>query len=103
MVQTNNANKIVKFQVVQEGKSLLGCEDSKDLQLVSFHMEQVQVNNDDDLRGNTKEEIIPKYAECFGGLGCIAEPYHIKIDKDAEPVVHHLQKKTSSSKRETKK
>jgi len=40
MVQTKNTKKIVKFQVVEKGKSLLGCEDSKDLLLVSSRREK---------------------------------------------------------------
>lgn len=94
MVQTNSTNKIVRFQVVKEGKSLLGCEDSNDLQLVTFNMDDIQraTNHDGGLRGKTKDEIVAEYSECFEGLGRIAEPYHIKINKDVEPVVHPPRK-----------
>ena len=39
-----------------------------------------------------KEDICKKYADCFKGLASIAEPYHINIDKDAEPVIHSPRK-----------
>ena len=42
--------------------------------------------------GMTTEEIHEKYADCFEGLGRISKPYHIKIDKDAEPVIHPPRK-----------
>ena len=57
-------------------------------------MDDIQraTNHDGGLRGKTKDEIVAEYSECFEGLGRIAEPYHIKIDKDVEPVVHPPRK-----------
>ena len=57
-------------------------------------MDDIQraTNHDGGLRGKTKDEIVTEYSECFEGLGRIAEPYHIKIDKGVGPVVHPPRK-----------
>ena len=77
-----------------QGESLLGCQDSTDLQVISFHTDELQSNEigASNLKGKTKEEIISQYAICLEGLGCIAEPYHIKMDESATPVIHPARK-----------
>ena len=84
-----------KFQVVEKGNSLLGCEDCKKLKLVTFNVNDIRKDpkvTKDSVIGQTKEDICEKYANCFEGLGPISEPYHIKINKDAEPVIHSPRK-----------
>jgi hypothetical protein len=38
------------------------------------------------------DQIFDKYAKCFEGVGRISEPYHIKLQPDAIPVVHPPRK-----------
>jgi hypothetical protein len=38
------------------------------------------------------DQIFDKYAKCFEGIGRISEPYHIKLQPDAIPVVHPPRK-----------
>ena len=94
LCRAKEVNHIIKFQVVETGKSLLGCEDSKRLKLISFNINPIYATSSptNELKGKTKDEIVSQYSECFEGLGRIAEPYHIKIDKEAEPVIHPPRK-----------
>ncbi|CAB4045861.1 Hypothetical predicted protein, partial [Paramuricea clavata] len=48
------------------------------------------------LNGLTSEQIFEKYSKCFDGLGRISDPYHIKINSDATPVVHPPRKLPSA-------
>ena len=54
--------------------------------------ESVTAAKSDTLEGLTEKQIFDQYADCFTGIGCIAEPYHIKIDPEAVPVVHPPKK-----------
>ena len=90
--QVDNKTEVLEFQVVENRKSLLGCTDCKKLQLITFTVNDIQQDAEDSVMGMTTEEIHEKYADCFEGLGRISEPYHIKIDKDAEPVIHPPRK-----------
>ncbi len=38
------------------------------------------------------DQIFDKYAKCFEGIGRISEPYHIKLQPDAIPVVQPPRK-----------
>jgi hypothetical protein len=38
------------------------------------------------------DQIFAKYAKCFEGIGRISEPYHIKLQPDATPVIHPPRK-----------
>ena len=79
----NGTSQILKFQVVEKGNSLFRCEDCKKLKLVTFNVNDIQKYPKDSVIGQTKEDICKKYC-----VGPISEPYHIKINKDAEPVIH---------------
>ena len=82
--------KIFEFYVVQEGKSLLGCSACKNMKLISFNdidqvettkselPESVTAAKSDTLESLTEKQIFDQHADCFTGIGCIAEPYHIK-------------------------
>lgn len=43
-----------------------------------------------------KDAIFAKYDQCFDGIGRISEPYHIKIDANATPVVHPPRKRPAT-------
>ena len=88
----NGTSQILKFQVVKKGNSLLVCEDCKKLKLVTINVNDIRKDPKDSVIGQTKEDICKKYADCFEGLGPISEPYHIKFNKDAEPVIHSPRK-----------
>ena len=88
----NGTSQILKFQVVKKGNSLLVCEDCKKLKLVTINVNDIRKDPKDSVIGQMKEDICKKYADCFEGLGPISEPYHIKINKDAEPVIHSPRK-----------
>ena len=90
--QVDKKAEILEFQVVENGKSVLGCTDSKKLQLITFTVNDKQQDAEDSVMGMTTAEIHEKYADCFEGLGRISEPYHIKINKDAEPDIHPPRK-----------
>ena len=74
------------------------------MKLISFHNidqvgttkcelpESVTAVKSDTLEGLTEKQIFDQYADCFTSIGCIAEPYHIKIDPGAVPVVHPPRK-----------
>ena len=80
--------------MVKEGKSLLGCEDCKSLRLLSFHVNDMkdQSPKKNSLSELSNEDIFDKYFTCFEGLGCISEPYHVKLDVNATPVIHPPRK-----------
>lgn len=69
------------------------------MKLISFHNVD-QLNNQpknpsttpSTLTGLASEQIFAKYDQCFDGIGRISEPYHIKIDANATPVVHPPRK-----------
>ena len=90
-IVVNGTSQILKFQVVKKGNSLLS-EDCKKLKLVTINVNDIRKDPKDSVIGQTKEDICKKYADCFEGLGPISEPYHIKINKDAEPVIHSPRK-----------
>ena len=89
---SKNNMHVLKFQVVEKGRSLLGCEDCKNLNLITFSVNEVQNDSGTKNSDELKREIFNKYADCFEGLGSISTPYHIKIDKNAVPVVHPPRK-----------
>ena len=87
--------EILEFHVVNEHKSLLGCESSKKLEFITFNVDQVHKDTPQDpdaLIDMTTQEILQQYKPLFEGLGCIAEPYHIKVKEGAVPVVHAPRK-----------
>ena len=88
----NGTSQILKFQVVEMGNSLLGCEDCKKLKLVTFNVNDIRKDPNDSVIGQKNEDICKKYADCFECLGPMSEPYHIKINKDAAPVIHSTRK-----------
>lgn len=90
---------VIEFHIVNGSKSILGCRDCKNMNLVQFnnldHLENQQTNKEQrnsSVLGLTNDEIFSKYATCFEGLGKITEPYHIKIDPSAIPVIHPPRK-----------
>ena len=67
------------------------------MKLITFHnVDQITPTNaeanQDTIQGKNSEQIFQQYADLFTGIGCIATPYHIKMDKDATPVVHPPRK-----------
>ncbi|CAB4024840.1 Hypothetical predicted protein [Paramuricea clavata] len=101
--QYKGATEVLEFQVVETGKSLLGCRNCKSMKLITFHnVDQLRNKPINDaspqssLNGLTSEQIFEKYSKCFDGLGRISDPYHIKINSDATPVVHPPRKLPSA-------
>ena len=87
--------EILEYHVVKEHKSLLGCQGSKKLKFITFNVDGVckGITEDPDaLTGLTNQEIFQGYKSIFEGIGCIAEPYHIKVQEGAVPVVHAPRK-----------
>ena len=65
------------------------------MKLITFHnvdqLRNYPINDaspQSSLHGLTSDQIFEKYSKCFDGLGRISDPYHIKINPDARPVVH---------------
>ncbi|XP_046857694.1 uncharacterized protein K02A2.6-like [Xenia sp. Carnegie-2017] len=97
--QYKGTTQVLEFQVVENGKSLLGCANCKSMKLVTFHnVDQLRSKQNDgathvsSLTGLSREQIFEKYSKCFDGLGRISDPYHIKIKPNATPVVHPPRK-----------
>ena len=93
--QYKGTTQVLEFQVVENGKSLLGCANCKSMKLVIFHnvyQLRSKQNNGATLVSSltvlSSEQIFEKYSKCFDGLGRISHPYHIKIYPNATPVVH---------------
>ena len=92
---TKGQEEILEYHVVKEHKSLLGCQSSKKLKFITFNVDGVckGITEDPDaLIGMTNQEILQGYKPIFEGIGCIAEPYHIKVREGAVPVVHAPRK-----------
>ena len=91
-----NIRRVIEFHVVENGRSILGCEDCKAFNLVSFNLDEVasehKSQEKNGLADLSNDEILEKYATCFDGLGRISEPYHIKLDENASPVIHPPRK-----------
>ena len=101
--QYKGESEVLEFQVVETGKSLLGCTNCKSMTLITFHnVDQLRTYPINDaspqssLHGLTSDQIFEKYSKCFDGLGRISDPYHIKINPDATPVVHPPRKLPSA-------
>ena len=101
--QYKGATQVLEFQVVETGKSLLGCTNCKSMKLITFHnVDQLRsqshngVTPQSSLHGLSSEQIFAKYSKCFDGLGRISDPYHIKINPNATPVVHPPRKLPSA-------
>ena len=101
--QYKGASEVLEFQVVETGKSLLGCTNCKSMKLITFHnvdqLRNYPINDaspQSSLHGLTSDQIFEKYSKCFDGLGRISDPYHIKINPDARPVVHPPRKLPSA-------
>ena len=93
--------KPIVFKVTDvEGPAMFGCETSRDLGLVQFNCNIMQVlqnpSTSPSIQGNdkrpthlTKESLIKEYPQRFEGLGAFnMKPYHITLDPAAEPVIH---------------
>ena len=50
----NGTSQILKFQVVEKGNSLLGCEDCKKLKLVTFNVNDIRKDPKDSVIGQRK-------------------------------------------------
>lgn len=74
----------VIFEVIdQDVPNILGLKTCVELNLV----QQLDTIN------NQTADILDIYSDVFEGLGCITNAsYHIKVDKNAQPVVHPLRK-----------
>ena len=92
---------VLEFQVVEQGKSLLGCASSKSMELITFHnvdhlngqkAEQSADKNTCKIAGLNSDQIFETYSSCFEGLGSISKPYRIKIDDTVNPVIHPPRK-----------
>ena len=84
---------MIEFHVVQNGETLLGCKNCKSIKLTTFENvdeihDQQQEKEVCTLTGLTYNKIFSKYESSFEGLGCILEPYEIKIDPSVTPVIH---------------
>ena len=95
--QNKGATEVIEFHVVRNGKTLLGCKNCKSMKLITFHNvdeihDQQQEQEACSLTQMTTDEIFSKYESCFEGLGCISEPYEIKIDPSITPVIHPPRK-----------
>ena len=69
------------------------------MKLITFHnvdqLRNYPINDaspQSSLHGLMSDQIFEKYSKCFDGLGRISDPYHIKINPDATPVVHPPRK-----------
>ena len=92
---------VLEFQVVEQGKSLLGCASCKSMELITFHnvdhlngqkAEQSADKNTCKIAGLNSDQIFETYSSCFEGRGSISEPYRIKIDDTVNPVIHPPRK-----------
>ena len=99
--QHKTTTQVLEFHVVKNGKSLLGCPSCKDMNLLTFHnvdhLGSAETNPtatkaQSSLSELNSDQIFDKYAKCFEGIGRISEPYHIKLQPDAIPVVHPPRK-----------
>ena len=81
--ERNNNTHVLTFEVVESGKSLLGCEDCKKLNLITFNVNDVQLDCQNKSAEDLSKKIFTEYANCFEGLKSISVPYHIKIDSNA--------------------
>ena len=76
-----NSEIVGTFHVVDTNSpAVLGLQSCVDLGLIKLVM-SVSSNN-------SMEEMLNKYKSVFQGLGCLKEPYHIKIDRSVSPVIH---------------
>ena len=76
-----NSEIVGTFHVVDTNSpAVLGLQSCVNLGLIQLVM-SVSSNN-------SMEEMLNKYKSVFQGLGCLKEPYHIKIDTSVSPVIH---------------
>ncbi|XP_030763270.1 uncharacterized protein K02A2.6-like [Sitophilus oryzae] len=75
----------LEFYIVDSNtQAILGLDSSLELNLIK---------RIDSLTKNCQyNSLINEFSELFEGIGCINEPYHIEIDKNAKPVVHPTRK-----------
>ena len=73
----------------------------KDMNLLTFHnvyhLESAETNPtttkaQSSLSELNSDQIFDKYPNCFEGIGRISEPYHIKLQPHAIPIVHPPRK-----------
>ena len=79
-------NTTLNFFVVKTDQDpIIGLKASQDLNLIKI------VLNVDNLDDKSAENIHDKFPNVFHGLGCLKDPYHIKIDPTVTPVVNPLR------------
>ena len=78
---------------LKNAKSILGLRASESLGIVKFNLE-VKVNHWANIEESEdlKDQIMKEHPKLFTGLGCISEPYRIRVDETAQPVVHPARK-----------
>ena len=78
---------------LKNAKSILGLRASENLGIVKFNLE-VKVNHWANIEKSEdlKDQIMKEHPKLFTGLGCISEPYCIRVDETAQPVVHPARK-----------
>ncbi|XP_060073561.1 uncharacterized protein K02A2.6-like [Ylistrum balloti] len=82
-------NENVEFYVAREDTvPLLGFKSCQDLGLVKVVMMTEKVTEP----SVDKQDPTSKFLEIFKGLGCLKEPYTIKVDKSVTPVVNPPRK-----------
>ncbi|XP_070560197.1 uncharacterized protein [Ptychodera flava] len=80
----------IEFYITQTDQPpLLGFQASQDLELIKV----VLSLETKEKRKEKKAEIMKKFPKVFSdGLGCLAEPYHIRLDPSVTPVIHPPRK-----------
>lgn len=79
-----HGNHVLEFYVTEtESVPILGLRSCRNLGLVKLTLATQRKSKD-----YSKEDIFSEFASVFRGLGCLQEPYRIKIDSTVEPVVH---------------
>ena len=78
---------------LKNAKSVLGLRASESLGIVKFNLE-VKVNHWANIEKSEdlKDQIMKEHPKLFTGLGYISEPYRIRVDETAQPVVHPARK-----------
>ena len=81
---------VASFYIVHtESPSVVGCQTYIDLGLIKL-VKSLSTSSE-------VHRILQKYSCVFKGLGCLREPYCIKINKSVNPVCDTSTKKDSSS------
>ncbi|XP_049273555.1 uncharacterized protein LOC125759180 [Rhipicephalus sanguineus] len=84
-VAVNNRSEYFDFFIVRKSnQAILGLSASEALGLVSRTVASVHMSSTD--------QIVKEFPELFQGIGCLARPYHMVLQKEATPVIQPVRR-----------